>query len=322
MSAPTSKLQALAGLIRNDGTDPKPALLRILTDFYIQKQVHTPEEDRHFSELALRLIEEVDGLTRADIARRLANHGSAPAAVLQRLTVDPESQTERTAQQPIPPNAAAPSQTTPASARTGAAEEFLEVTEQDRAAATKFSRLFFAASSDERRSILRELETGASVRPLGIAANAAAAARWELEGAALRSRPYEFVRHMERTLAIPRSVAEAIVNDGSGEPLLVVAKALNMPTDVVQRILLLVNPAIGNSVRRVFDLSKFYDELSLRAALRLVSLWRYSEPLAGAESTAHPLPDAGRERRAANKMARHMTSEPRFEFKPRDQRAS
>ena len=48
----------------------------------------------------------------------------------------------------------------------------------------------------------------------------------------------------------------------SGEPMLIVAKALGMPSDVLQRILLLVNPAIGTSVRRVFDLSDLYENLA------------------------------------------------------------
>src|SRR5262245_59023053 len=85
MSTPSPKLEALAGLIERDGADPKPTMLRVLTDFYVQKTLHTPEEDRHFTELALRLIGAVDAETRADIARRLAAHGRAPSIVLRRL---------------------------------------------------------------------------------------------------------------------------------------------------------------------------------------------------------------------------------------------
>jgi hypothetical protein len=320
MTVPSSKLDALTGLIRNDGTDPKPALLRILTDFYIQKRVHSPDEDRHFTELALRLIEEVDGATRAAIARRLSDHGGAPAAVMQRLEhhLRTHSETVSTHASALSGDAA------PAVAVSApvATEFVLEVTAADRAAALKFSELFFSSESDRRRAILRELDTGARVVPLGVSANTAAAARWELEGAALRGRPFEFVRQIERTLGIPRSVAEAVVKDTAGEPLLVVAKALKMPTDVIQRILLLINPAIGNSVKRVFDLSKFYNELSEAAALRLISLWRYSEPLESANESARPLPDTARARRPAIEPLPQLRAEPRFEFKTRDQRAS
>ena len=54
------------------------------------------------------------------------------------------------------------------------------------------------------------------------------------------------------------------------------AKALAMPIDVLQRILLLMNPAIGTSVRRVFDLSELYENLAPQSALRLMMLWRHA----------------------------------------------
>lgn len=322
MNPPPSKLETLAGLIRTDGKDPKPGLLRVLTDFYVQKRQHSPEEDRHFTELALRLIEEVDAGTRADFARRLSEHGGAPAIVMQRLAGsagDRETDLQICAPQR---NTTAPPESRSAPSPELRAGE-LRVTDQDRAAAARFTRLFFAAGPAERRAILRELETGAHVTPLGIVPNAAASTRWELEGAALRGRPFEFVRQMERTLAIPRSVAEAVVNDVSGEPLLVVAKAVGMTVDAVQRILLLINPAIGNSVRRVFDLSSLYGELSLNASLRLISLWRYSDTAAPApDAPAYPLASTDRERRTASKPLGEATSEPRFEFGNRNQRAS
>ncbi len=63
MSTRSLKLEALSDLIERDGADPKPTMLRVLTDFYVQKTLHTPEEDRHFTELALRLIGDVDSAT-------------------------------------------------------------------------------------------------------------------------------------------------------------------------------------------------------------------------------------------------------------------
>ena len=43
---------------------------------------------------------------------------------------------------------------------------------------------------------------------------------------------------------------------------MVAAKALGMKAAVLQRILLFLNPAIGQSVERVYDLARLYDELS------------------------------------------------------------
>jgi hypothetical protein len=255
-----SKFEEFARLAHQDGIDVRPTLLRVLTDFYVQKPTHTAEEDQHFVALALRLIDEVDPPTKATVTQKLLAHGATPAAVLAKLGVT--RQAHAAAEPP-----AADLEFRPAAAR---------VSEEDKAAAARFSDIFFHANSEERRAILRELDSSASAPPLTIAPDDAAVAIQRLEAAALRGRPFEFVLELERVLALPRHYAEAIIKDTSGEPMLVMAKALAMPMDVVQRLLLLVNPLIGASVRRVFDLCALYEELSPQAALRLVSLWRHA----------------------------------------------
>ena len=269
MALPFSKFEDFAGLVRHNGADMKPMLLRVLTDFYVQKPTHTALEDKHFTELALRLIDDVDAESRATAARRLKDHGAAPQAVMERLEAlaRPESDTAT----PLPENVFA-TRTEPAG-----------ISDADRAAAARFSDMFFAADSDGRKAILQQLETGAAISsPLTSADAAATVAR--LDAAALKGRPFEFVREIEQTLGVPRIYSEKIVTDASGEPMLIVAKALSMPNDVLQRILLLVNPAIGMSVRRVFDLAALYDNLSQQSALRLIVLWRYG---AAARAPAH-----------------------------------
>jgi hypothetical protein len=47
-----------------------------------------------------------------------------------------------------------------------------------------------------------------------------------------------------------------------------------MPIAVLQRTLLLVNPAVGHSVERVFDLTNLAYDLERAAAVRLLSSWR------------------------------------------------
>ncbi|MES1154815.1 MAG: DUF2336 domain-containing protein, partial [Pseudorhodoplanes sp.] len=39
-------LQGLVGLADRTGVDIKPTLLRVLTDLYVQKPLHTPDEER------------------------------------------------------------------------------------------------------------------------------------------------------------------------------------------------------------------------------------------------------------------------------------
>jgi len=46
---------------------------------------------------------------------------------------------------------------------------------------------------------------------------------------------------------------------------------------VLQRILLLLNPAIGQSVQRVYDLAQLHDEMTRDAALRLLAIWQENE---------------------------------------------
>ncbi len=84
----------------------------------------------------------------------------------------------------------------------------------------------------------------------------------------------EFSRMLERALGISHALAERIARDHSGEPIVVAAKALGMKAAVLQRILLFLNPAIGQSVERVHDLARLFDELTPEAAERMVAIWR------------------------------------------------
>src|SRR5947209_4426243 len=88
MSAMFPKLEGLDSLARRDGVDIRPTLVRVLTDLYVQKPTHSSEEERHYTELALRLIDSVDLATRATIAKKLGAYVGAPHAVVRRLARD------------------------------------------------------------------------------------------------------------------------------------------------------------------------------------------------------------------------------------------
>src|SRR5262249_61694045 len=83
-------LAGLEGLLDLDrrGVDIRPTLLRVLTDQYLQGRTHTLDEERQYTELALRLIGETDTATRAAVAMRLAPHACAPRAILLQLARD------------------------------------------------------------------------------------------------------------------------------------------------------------------------------------------------------------------------------------------
>jgi hypothetical protein len=129
---------------------------------------------------------------------------------------------------------------------------------------------FFTADTDGRRRILAALDATEAPPPPADAPRAIAS----LEQSALAGHPGEFIRELERTLRLPRETAERIVNDLGGEPMVAAARALGMPLAVLQRILMFLNPAVGHSVRRVYDLSDLYEEVTPTAARRLIAAWR------------------------------------------------
>jgi len=133
---------------------------------------------------------------------------------------------------------------------------------------------FLAAGSTERRLMLANLQDGTLTPAERAFAAATSEAIRQLEEDALARRPAAFVDGLERFLLVSAATAERIVDDETGEPLIVAAKALGIPCAVLLRILLFLNPVIGHSVDRVFDLVDLYEQLSTEAALHLVSSWQ------------------------------------------------
>src|SRR5262249_3096882 len=78
-----------------------------------------------------------------------------------------------------------------------------------------------------------------------------------------------------------------ILNDPSGEPMVVAAKAAGMPIAILQRTLLLVSASASYSVQRVYDLTDLYHGLDGRAARDLLTQWRTQA------KPDDPIPEAG-----------------------------
>src|SRR6185312_8222861 len=128
-------LNGLVELANRDGVDVRPTVLRVMTDLYIQKSRHTEQEEQHFTELALRLIDLVDAGTRAIVAEKIAGYPAAQAAVRHRLLKE-----LITLQAPEPAQA-----------------DDNPLAGNRPAPADELSELFFASSADERRLILLNL---------------------------------------------------------------------------------------------------------------------------------------------------------------------
>jgi hypothetical protein len=236
-------LDSLVDLACRDGVDIRPTLLRVLTDLYVQKPIHSLEEEAQYVELALGLIDTVDASTRAAVAGRLSAYSGAPAAILSKLA----------------------SVSSPGTSVDGGPE------------GSDLIELFFSAEAEDRRLILVNLDvaSGATARR---AMPAAGEMMRRLENAALKRNQGEFIRVLERALGVSRELAERVARDNSGEPIVVVAKALGIKAEVLQRILLFLNPIIGQSAQRLYELSHLFDELNPAAAERMVSIWRTTAP--------------------------------------------
>lgn len=274
-SSSVAHIQGLFDLACRSGVDIRPTLLRVLTDLYVQKRVHSAEEKAEYTELAGRLLDHVDDATRNAVASRLTGHPDTPPLIAARLGI---------------PQAAA----APGTNAEPAGKDLLEA--------------FFAADSYERRLILTNLAASpdAARSPKPPAAHETCR---RLEAAALSRQLDDFTRILECALLLPRSIAERITQDRSGEPILIAGRSLGMPAAVLQRILLFINPAIGHSVQRVYELAALYDEISQDTAESMLAIWR-GRPLATSKPAHQPVlhDDEQRSARLTGSTMRYRTS--------------
>lgn len=255
-----SPLDGLMHLAQREGVDIRPTLLRVLTDLYVQSPKHSLAEQQQYSELATRLIADVDDATREIVRTRLAAHPDAPKAVLELLAV-----------QPLPPQG---KDDAPAEAATPPSAEASDNTPHVEPAASPLAQRFMDAASAERIEILCALEDSPlspAQRPEPFRAGRAIAV---LERASFAADQPAFVTELTEALSLPPELAARIVGDASGEPLACAAKALGMPDEVFQRVLIFLKPEWSHSALAVFRLARLYETLNERAALIMLAAWR------------------------------------------------
>ena len=245
------KLEGLDSLARRDGVDIRPTLVRVLTDLYVQKPAHSSEEERHYTELVLRLIDTVDLGTRGRSRRRSRalralrrrSHGgwgvtssrsrSRSCAIAgadlrrtrfyhPRLRLEPRRDHRDQTRGYVRPTRARPWRSNPTQARRAPRRPDAPGIPE-----LGLAELFFSADSAARRMLLASLggvepEVPQSVQPVETNPGARGQRRSRRDRAV-------FTRLLEGALGLSREQAERIIGDKSGEPLLVAAKALAMP---------------------------------------------------------------------------------------------
>jgi len=313
----TPSLRSLEGLTcvgLRGGVDMRPTLLRVLTDLYVQKLTHSAEEDHYYTELALRLLDSVDVTTRTAVATRLAHHLAPPRRVIERLAADlPEVRATLLQHAAAAMASSAADLKLKASAAAGAKPVSLPQHVEaapapiSAAIAGELNELFFAANADERRLILLNLHIVAALpaAPPDVVREVTIGRR--LEAAALARRREEFVQVLAQALRISREQAWRVAGDELGEPIVVTAKALAIPREVLYRILLFINTAVGHSVERVHALAALYDEMPPAAAHDLIATWQALAVAAGSSAgmRRQPAPDrlGARDAVSARRMA-------------------
>src|SRR5258708_6553489 len=261
----------LMTLSRREGVDIRPTLLRVLTDLYVEASAHSGDEERQFVELTSRLIDQVDDATRAAVRARLAIYPGTPAEGLNPSGLNPSLPDRRVPlghEYPASPSAPPPAKPpTDAQLRMQAN---LSMRPND---AAEIMDMFIAASARERALILHNLAETPLKASARIPAARAARAIQILEMAAFAADVENFTLELGEALILPSRVAAQVVNDPGGDPLACAARALQMPSQVFQRVLLFLKPEFGCSVHQVYRLSRLYDRLSEPSALFMVAAW-------------------------------------------------
>jgi len=258
----------LMTLSRREGVDIRPTLLRVLTDLYVQTGTHTADEERQFVELTSRLIDEVDDATRAAVRARLSIYPYTPTILREKLgSPAPSIQQSPTLAPPATAPVAVTATETPLVPAASAPMP-------DSKDAALIHEAFFKASAGERAAILDSL-ADTSLRQAGRTdARRRQHAIEALEMAAVAADTENFTREVGDSLLLPQQLASQIVTDRGGEPLACAMKALGMPSEVYQRVLMFLDPQVGSSVMMVFRLARLYDHISEQAALIMLGIWR------------------------------------------------
>jgi uncharacterized protein (DUF2336 family) len=142
--------------------------------------------------------------------------------------------------------------------------------------------LFWHATSENREAILERLSEQAVWPAEQPRLNAplrrvdAASLKLAQEGFSkilLAGRIDDFRDLFGRAMGIAPALAARIMKDEAGEPFAIACRAAGFPMATYTTLLILYNPAVGQSVQRVFALGGIYERIPPALAWRLLEAW-------------------------------------------------
>ncbi len=259
----------------------RATLVRVLVDGFIRdSEPRNARERRQFEELMVNLLGSVDAFTRAVVAQKLAPRSDVPERLVDLLLADNEDIAESfLARSPLAHRVRGAAETSGlvASARRNDATQRVERLDQNETHGAPASDVaparapvptFLDASSDVRRALIDHLadsDTGGRCAPV-----AAHITTTLLRHAVLRQRS-ALASTLGNALGISAGSAQRIIDDPGGEPLVVAARALPLPDEAFTQLLLLANPAIGESYDKVKSLQTLYARTRVGVARAIIA---------------------------------------------------
>ncbi len=83
----------------------------------------------------------------------------------------------------------------------------------------------------------------------------------------------DFQRIMSQLLSVSNVLIERIMADPEGEPFAVACKAMGFSSETFTTLLLLYNPTVSESIKRVFALNELYDRITSGSSWYFLEIW-------------------------------------------------
>ena len=309
--SPSDDLLALA---RSLPQDRDATLLRATTALFCQEPIHERDAVRRYEELALHFLSRAGVPDRLYVATLLAGRTDAPASIMRLLARDQIDVATPVLRQSavlstidllgviavtgpahhkliegraslnadvIRALALARPKVEPAPAATATATPISPaIAEQPAAAIDPGIGGFLDLPSAGRLQVLgRVAARGPVARGVPLPRRIEQALRHafansEIVAAAKKRDRERLIGALSESLDIVPDTVRRLVDDPSGEPLVLMLKATGLKDAEGRTVLLLANPAIGESVERFFHLADLHASLEIGIAESFVAAWR------------------------------------------------